>query len=395
MKQSWPVFVQQTPTGQFRDRTGSPIVSEVRPFEQNDALAVGEMFLRVLRHESLANGAANLAAYLDDLFCGPYGRDGEIASRVHVGESGRVNGFIGVLPQAMEMDGESLRAAICTTWMVDDHEADPFAGARLLKAVLSGPQDLSFSETSNNLATAMWRRMGAHVLPSYCLEYVRILRPIGFVTRIAADRFGLLGAFLSLAGLADRAVGVGGKSLSWVGYQPRFGKADMLTETEPNQDELVAAVQQLVVHHFLSPRWSDEQLSRMLTHAGVKAKHGERVQRLLLTRGGKLAGLFIYYGDRTGIGRVMQLMAAPGMEELIVERLLANAHARGLAAIRGRTQPALLDAMLDRKFAFLHASSTTLHSPRPDVVAAATQGRAFLNGLSGEGWTRLIGDRFD
>jgi len=91
----------------------------------------------------------------------------------------------------------------------------------------------------------------------------------------------------------------------------------------------------------------------------------------------------------------MQVMAAPGMERLVLERLLANAHARGLAAIRGRTQPALLDAMLDRKFAFLHASSTVFHSSRPELADAAMQGRAFLNGLSGESWTRLIGDRFD
>ena len=63
----------------------------------------------------------------------------------------------------MELDGEHLRAAICTTWMVDDHEADPFAGARLLKAVLSGPQDLSFSETSNDLSTAMWRSLGTTI----------------------------------------------------------------------------------------------------------------------------------------------------------------------------------------------------------------------------------------
>ena len=115
----------------------------------------------------------------------------------------------------------------------------------------------------------------------------------------------------------------------------------------------------------------------------------------VIHRGGKLAGLFVYYGDRGGIGRVMQVMAAPGMEGLVLERLLANAHARGLAAIRGRTQPALLDAMLDRKFAFLHASSTVFHSSRPELADAAMQGRAFLNGLSGESWTRLIGDRFD
>lgn len=352
------------------------------------------MFLRILRQETSADGGAALADYLGDLFCDPFGRDGEIASRVHVAQDGRLTGFIGVLPQAMELEGERLRAAICTTWMVDDHEADPFAGARLLKAVLSGPQDLTFSETSNDLSTAMWRRMGAHVLASYSLEYLRVIRPAGFAARMAANRFRLLGAFAPLARLADQVVGAGANRLSFARYRPSAGKADALVETEPDEGELVTAIQELVVHHPLHPRWSDEQLSRMLVHARLKVKHGARVQRILRTRGGRLAGLFIYFGDRGGIGRVMQVMAAPGMAGLVVERLLADAHARGLVAIRGRTQPALLDAMLDRKFAFLHASSTVFHTSRPELADAATQGRAFLNGLSGESWTRLIGDRF-
>ena len=371
------------------------MTSGVRPFEADDAPAVAAMFLRILRQESCADGGAALATYINDLFSGPHGRDGDIFSRVHVAKDGRLNGFIGVLPEVMELDGELLRAAVCTTWMVDDHEADPFAGVRLLKAVLSGPQDLSFSETSNDLSTAMWRRIGAHVLAPYSLEYLRVIRPAAFVTRMAAKRFGLLGVFAPLSRLADRAAGAGANRLSWAGYRPRPGKADALTVSEPDENSLVGALRELVVHHPLHPCWSDDRLSRMLAHARFKAKHGTRVQRILHTRGGKIAGLFVYYGDSGGIGRVMQVIAAPGMEALVLERLLANAHAHGVAAIRGRTQPALLDAMLDRKFVFLHASSTVFHSSRPELADAATQGRAFLNGLSGESWTRLIGDRFD
>ena len=67
----------------------------------------------------------------------------------------------------------------------------------------------------------------------------------------------------------------------------------------------------------------------------------------------------------------------------------------GLVAMRGRTQPALLQAMIGKKCAFLHASSTVVHSRDPGLLEAMTTGRAFLNGLAGEGWTRLIGDRFE
>ena len=62
---------------------GTTHVSQVRPFEHHDAPAVAQMFLRILRHETSADGGAALAVYLDDLFCGPYGCDGEIG-RAHV-----------------------------------------------------------------------------------------------------------------------------------------------------------------------------------------------------------------------------------------------------------------------------------------------------------------------
>ncbi len=86
--------------------------------------------------------------------------------------------------------------------------------------------------------------------------------------------------------------------------------------------------------------------------------------------------------DVTGEGDVDAVAARPSLDDLD-------------DAEDDTPTPEKLDAMLDRKFAFLHASSTVFHSSRPQLADAATQGRAFLNGLSGESWTRLIGDRFD
>ncbi len=376
--------------------TGPPTVPHIRLFETRDGPAVAEMFTRLLARKSQVGSTSALAAYLGELFCEQAGRDRPIRSLVHVGGDDRPDGFIGVLEQAMTLNGRRLRAAICTTWMVDDRRADPFAGARLLKAVLAGPQDLTFSETSNELSTAMWRRAGGHVLPDHSLEYLRVIHPASFFTRMAADRFGPLAALAPLCRLVDRAsgVGAGAAGLSWAGYRPRPGKADALVETEPDEAELATAMKALVEHHPLHPQWSDEHLAHMLAHAARKAKYGARIHRILRTRNGELAGLFVCYGNRNGIGRVIQLMAKPGMERPVLTRLLTTAHGLGLCALRGRTQPALLDAMLDQKFAFLHAASTVFHSPDSELVDAARQGRAFLNGFSGESWARLIGDRF-
>ncbi len=369
---------------------------EVRPVIEADIPAVAAMFQRILRKSSDAPTPA-LEAYLKAIFLDAADFDPGLASKVHVRDDASVSGFLGVLPLGMEMDGKPLRAAVCGSFMVEAHEDDPFAGARLLRDVLAGPQDLSFSETSNDVSTAMWRRMRARVFPDYSLEWVRVMRPATFAAEMAAGRFAPMRALKPLAAPFDALARRGGSAdeQAWWNYRPLAGKADGFIDAEGSDDELVELIPGFLTSFALRPRWNSDQLRTMLSHARRKAIHGERVQRIIRTKAGKPVGMFIYYGDARRIGRVVQIMAVPGQEGTVIDRLLKHADERGMAAMRGRTQPALLDAMIGRKFAFVHASSTVVHSQKPELIEAFASGSAFANGLAGEGWTRLIGDRFE
>lgn len=44
--------------------------------------------------------------------------------------------------------------------MVEHPSENPLAGVRLLRSFLSGPQDVSISETANATALRMWRGLG-------------------------------------------------------------------------------------------------------------------------------------------------------------------------------------------------------------------------------------------
>ncbi|KQY13914.1 hypothetical protein [Rhizobium sp. Root482] len=369
-------------------------MSEIRLFDEGDLPAVAGLFQRRLRKQK-APASPSLQAYLKTIFLDRREADDPIASKVHVRADGRVSGFLGVLPMPMEFNGEPLRAAVCGTFMVDGHDDDPFAGARLLRDVLSGPQDLSFSETSNDISTGMWRKMRAIAPPSYCLEWLRVLRPAAFGLEMAAGRLGALRVLRPLAISVDALSGRRGEGQSWSRYRPTADKADGFSDTDASEAEFIALVPELLAPFELRPRWSSVQLEEMLVHSRRKALHGERVLRIVRARTGKAVGAFLYYGDRGRVGRVVQIMALPGLEGIVIDRLLKNAYERDMAALRGRVQPALLDAMLGRKFAFVHASSTVLHSRRPELLKTVAAGHGFFNGLAGEGWTRLIGDRFD
>lgn len=355
--------------------------------------AVADLFQRLLR-KSGQPANDDLKAYIHTLFLDGANREAGLFSRVHVRADDTVSGFLGVLPVEMHFDGRRLLAANCGTFACDDRDSDPFAGARLLRDVLSGPQDLSFTETSNDVSTDMWRTMRAGVLAPYSLEWLRILRPAAFALEAAAAKVSAARLLSPVAKLGDAILRQRGGKQSWSHYTPFAGKADALEAKPADNAAFAALCVDLVARFPLRPAWDRPTLEGMLKHAERKALHGERIQHIVRTRSGKPVGLYLYYGNPGGIGRVVQIMAAPGHEAIVIDCLVRNAYDRGLVAVRGRTQPELLQAMIGKKCAFLHTSSTVVHARDPAILAALTHGQPFLNGLAGEGWTRLIGDRF-
>ncbi len=367
---------------------------EIRSLIADDLVSVADMFHRSIRKRDGA-ASGDLPSYLRAIFLDNPNGDPDIHSRVHVRDDGRVTGFLGVLPLEMELEGRSIRAAVCSSFVTEDRETDPFAGARLLRAVLSGPQELTFGETINDVSAGMWKTMRGHLLADYSLDWLRVLRPASFALEVAAMRcVGALRVLHPITGLVDRTFSARGQGRVLHYYAPRPDKGDSFSDEEASDAEFSQVARELVRHFRLRPVWGEENLLGMLSHAKHKRLHGEPVQRIVRAKGGRAVGLFLYHGNPGGIGRTLQIMALPGQEQIVIDRLIRNAYDRGLVAIRGRTQPAILRATLGMKCAFLHAASTIVHVRNPDLVRAATDGTAFFNGLCGESWTRLIGDKF-
>ncbi|WP_292897287.1 hypothetical protein [Nitratireductor sp.] len=362
--------------------------------EQDDISAVAEMFQRILRKRR-SPAPHGMRDYLRKLFLDPPRRDNDIRSLVHLREDGQVNGFMGVLPMRFTYRGETLRSAIGGSFMVDGHEGDPYAGARLLRAFQSGPQDLSLTETANDVSTAMWRKLRGTNLTGYSLEWLRILRPAGFMAAIAADAFAPAALARPLARPLDALLRRRGAPPQWTHVADgEFAQRALISE-EADTAETMSLIRTFASTFALRPEWSESELERMVIEAQRKANYGTMVRRKVLARGGKPVGFFIYYGNRGGIGRVIQILSVPGHEGSVLDTMLDDATQRGLVALRGRGQPALVNAMLGRRFAFVHASSSIVYAKDKALLEPFVAGQAFFNGFAGESWSRLLGDRFD
>ncbi|NRP72281.1 hypothetical protein ILFOPFJJ_03178 [Ensifer psoraleae] len=370
-------------------------MSDIRPLETADIPAVAGLFQRVFRNGETASPA--FIDYLRQLYLESPGCDPEISPLVYVNGEGRISGFVGVNALPMTFNGRRLRAAICGSLMVEGREGDPLAGARLLKAFLAGPQDLSFSETASEISAQMWTKLRGIALPQYSLDWVRVVRPSAFALDLVASRIRPARLLSPLARSIDQI------------YRSRMDRDDLrwsgLPESPPVRGTLQAAdidrqafaglFERLTAQFALRPDWAAGQLDRVLADAVDKPDYGEPVFAAVTARGGTPVGAFFYHARAGGIARVLQVLAAPGQAGTVIDCLIEHAAARGAAALRGRTQPALLEAMLGRRIGFVHAASTVIHSRDGELVEAFRNAQGFMNGLAGEHWSRLIGGRFD
>jgi len=365
----------------------APDTAQVRACTPDDMPAVAGLFQRTFRNGRVP-APASLTTYLRELYFAHPWRDPALASKVFVAD-GAVRGFIGILPLRLAFRGATMRAAVAGSLMVERPQENPLAGARLLRAYLSGPQDVSLSDSANAVSRGMWERLGGKSVPTQSMEWVRAFRPFATAVALAAEIAPAARFARPIGAVADGIAGLFSRDL--FGLQPLEAAA---ADTEANDEELVRLIPELASAYEVRPAWDAPTLHWMLAHAADKNRHGPMVRRIVRGKDGRALGCYVYYGRRGGIAWVLQLLARPDAIGPVLDHLFASAFALGCVAVRGRSQARLLDPLQRRHCLFFHRSATVVHSHDAELIAAIRGGEALVTGLSGDAWTRLIGDTF-
>jgi hypothetical protein len=358
----------------------------VRACRREDIPTIAGMFSRVFRKRTGAPGS-ELPRYFENILF-PNAAE-ESRSRVFVDAQGDVRGFIGIWPRRMVLRGRSIEAAIAGSMMVDQPDAHPTAGARLLRAYLSGPQELSFSETANDVSQRMWEKVGGERLPTASLDWLRVLRPAGFAVALAGMAFRPASIFGPAASGLDRLVGAAGRN-------PLAAPEDTLgyRDTDVTSAELVELIPTLSGSYGLHPDWHAPELSVLLAHAESKERYGTLSRRIVHAPGRGPVGCYLYYGHRGRIARVLQVVALPEAVGATLDSLFRHAASAGCVAVRGRADATLLDAVVARRCVLFHGAAMVIHARDKTLREEVRQARSLLTGLAGESWTRLIGGEF-
>src|SRR6202030_3747054 len=130
----------------------------VRPFLERDIPQVTELHRRVFRIAATPSAPLERAyqVYLSGFASDASQTHRDLHSLVYEDTRGKVVGFLSVRSQPMWIRERRVLAAVSSQFVVDESHRSTLAGLQLMKAFLSGPQELSVVDEANEDSRTLW-----------------------------------------------------------------------------------------------------------------------------------------------------------------------------------------------------------------------------------------------
>ncbi|MGZ4416790.1 MAG: hypothetical protein ACXVRV_01270 [Gaiellaceae bacterium] len=360
----------------------------IRGFEERDLEQVALLWDTVFRSGS-SLAVPETAEFLRrtllvDPWCDP-----DLPSLVYARRDGRVIGFLGSSVRRMRFDGRPVRAVSSAHFMIDPTAHVQGVGALLLGRLLAGPQDLTTTDTAGVATQPLWRRFGGRTAHLSSISWIRVFLPSAVARRLLAERIGEGRWFLRAPATPLWQVGdvVLRRAINLVS-PPRSAPASSLAtvSSESLSAADVAKELEAVGEAFrLRPEYQSSKLESLLDDLG-RFRKGVPVSRVV-RQGGRTLGAYVYLLDPGGLCPVLAVACAEDDAEAVVASLFEHASSQGAAALVGRVEAHLQEALSQSSALFFAAQVRRLvHSRDPELLAAIDSGSALMTRLDGEWW---------
>lgn len=364
----------------------------LRPFVEDDVSRVADLIWKVL-HERTGPAPGSLRTHLQDLFLRNPWMDEGIVSRVFENTEGKLLGFFGAVPRRMSIQGETIRLAFGSNLVVDPESRASVTAMQLVRAFMKGTQDISITDSANEMSRPLLKSLGFNIVPIYSLHWARPLRP----SQYALNGFSRLNkksrsvaAIASIAkpfGQVADAVATGLKMSPLRQIQPATSDEDLDTKT------LLECLTTIPAKHWILPEYDQDSLNWVLDFITKRKVFGDLRKALVRDKDGKIVGWYIYAVVPGGVGEVLQLGAISSSMSMVLDHLFFDAWKRKLVGIHGRMEPQFMPELTSKSCFFLrHGSWTLINSNRPQLVNLFQSGSVFFSRLDGE-WSLRHGSR--
>src|SRR5579872_2669901 len=355
-------------------------MGHVRPFVDDDISQVADLHRKIFGMSDKWSPEL-YASYFREVFLNNPWYDKNLCSLVYEEGNGRIGGFLGVMPRPMWMKGRLIRAAVSSQFIVEPESRFNLAGVQLLKAFLSGPQDLSLADEANDSSRALWERLGGSTALLYSIHWTCTLRTAQYARLRLGGRHlpgpltFLLKAFCqAIDSVAARAP-----------HNPSYRTGSRCVGEDTGVETLMKCSDAFRNPQSLRPEYDRSSLGWLLGRAAETNGHGNFEKVAVRNAARELIGWFVYYLDRDGMGEVLQIGSKKTSVHEVLDHLFHHAWHNGAVALRGRLEPGLMPELLARRGLSHHRRYWTLiHSQKPELLDAIHRGDAFLTRLEGE-----------
>ncbi len=349
-------------------------MAEIRPFERED---LPEVVKLLDDHLEGWDGNVGLieAAFLDHPWV-----DSDTPSLVVEGDNGQATGFIGVQPRRIEFEGNVLKGACCTHLVVHPDSRAGGGAAQLIRRVMSGPQELTWSDTTIPVVARLWAVFGGRIDYARAADWLIVLRPARWTRRAVGGviRHRPRTDELPVAGFPVHVI----RRLTPNAHPPTPANVS-------GEDATVAAIvaAQPEVTRRLALHVPYDEATLAFTLARIERPH-RRVVTRLVRRGGQPIGWYVLLVNPGGVSRVVHLASAAREAEHVLAEVVDHAHETGSAAVSGRYEPHI-DAAVRARLAILGLNTRPAIRTRSAEIGLTLAGDgSLLTRLDGE-WNLL------
>lgn len=325
--------------------------------------------------------------YFEQVYFDSPWADAGLPSLISTDDADRPNGFLGVTPRPMVLNGKRIVAAMSSNFHArrdgpNGMRQDPLVALRLLKVFFQGSQDLSVASDGNRLSKRVWERCGGVAASLYSMNWIRPILPARAVVELVAAGGGRMRT-TTLQSLANGIDALAGRAVL-----ARVAGRDGGYSSGQVSTDLVADALTRVPDVDLRPEYCSSSLAWLLEMSRHRAADGDLRSAAVNDATGRSVGWFVYVRKREAIADMLQLVAADGHLLPVLQVAIRDAATRGIALLRGDVNPADLQSYRDAYCPLTTGRWMLVQSQRREVLETFTRGRALFTGLDGERWIR-------
>lgn len=359
-------------------------VERLEQFCIDDVVAVAHLHRRVFHHKEGPPSSALIAYYRQIFFENPW-RSDDVPSLLWRDSAGAVSGFMGMILRPMLCEGQPIRVSVGHRLMVDRRASNAaFVAARLVRACLSGKQDLFLADGVGDLGRRVVLAAGGVSVPQYSMKWICPISPVAWFPNFLFQR-SRLGR---VAGLVARSWRVLHRVTR--GRSRRFeSHPNGAIGIEPISDEiLLESICRSSAKLALKPSYDLGSLQWLLAVIRADPARGKLNGFALRGRGG-VVGSCLYYANAYG-GYEVIVIAGEGPAETreLLFTLIDIAYREGATCVFGRFEPRLAEPLWELQ-CYLKPSrgcGTVVYSSTQRLVELVQMGDVFLSNLDGELW---------